>query len=118
MRPMTRPTGRRRGPQLAAAAGAAIIAADAVGYLWLVERQNTGAPVMWFLAGLGLAACLGLYSIAVVPHRAAALGLGGAIAVVLGILASASVGGPVLLAGFLYWGAAVGLRTQRRSEND
>ncbi len=93
--------------QLLAAVAVAITVADGGIYLWLISQQRSDAPAGWFVAGLCAAILLGAYGILrKAPWQGAALRVGGAILVVLGVLGILSVGMPLLGAGLLLWIAA------------
>lgn len=105
------------GRQVLAAIAVTITVADAGLAVWLIVRQHD-VPAAWFLTALCVAALLGVYGVVrAAPWQTAALGLGGAILVVLGVLAILSVGMPLIIAGLLLWIAAVlGAGRHRRGQ--
>lgn len=99
------------------ASAIAVVIGDAAVYLWLIEQQDSGGPVVWFLTGLGVALALGAYGVAPAPWPGVALGIGGLTLITLGMLGLASIGAPLILAGLLY-GLAAAVRQQSGRRRD
>jgi hypothetical protein len=79
-------------------------------YVALIVTQG-GAPVAWFVGGLLLAALLAVHAWRTTRRRTAALVVAGVLLCVLGYLALASIGLPLLAAGVIALLAAARART-------
>jgi hypothetical protein len=96
-----------------AAAAAVIAAVMVVVYVWLIAQQDSELA-LWFVAGLVVCALVAAYGSArAAPVRQPALIVSGAALVLLGLLALASIGLPIVVAGVLALVAAA--RSGRRA---
>ena len=99
--------GREAGVDRLAALAVVITIIVSVWYVALIGQQGD-RPVAWFLAGLAGSALLVAYgAVRAAPRRRTVLAIAGTVLSLLGLVALASIGFPILVAGLLTVIAAV-----------
>jgi len=101
--------------ELLALIAAALAAAMAASYVWLIGQQGN-QPLPWVLALLLTGALLAAYgAVRQLPYRRAALLAAGVALTTLGLLALSSIGPPIIAAGLLALAAIRRAAPRRRS---
>lgn len=93
---------RHTGWDLLAAISAGIALIMVGVYVALIRQEGNQQVVIWFVAGLAVAAFLSLYGVArAAPRRRLALTFSGLTMTVFGVVSILSIGFPILVAGVL-----------------